>query len=140
LFDVLTAKHLDGLLIYGYSYTKTGYSIHHHNMQDKQKVTLYLSSDLHRQLKIRSAIDQHRMSDLAQKAISFYLSYPDVVESSGVGHTHQVHNCPECRESLVFKSGELISIGGNRSHPVNSEVNSTEHSVKQDEELAVNFT
>jgi hypothetical protein len=108
-------------------------------MQDKQKVTLYLSSDLHRQLKIRSAIDQDPMSDLAQKAISFYLSYPDVVESSGFGHTHQVHSCPECRQSLVFKSGELISIGGNCSSLGKSEANSKEHSIKQDEELAVNF-
>jgi hypothetical protein len=78
-----------------YSYTKTGYSIHQHNMQDKQKVTLYLSSDLHRQLKIRAAIDQDPMSGLAEKALAFYLSFPDVVESAGVGRIHQVHNCPK---------------------------------------------
>lgn len=109
-------------------------------MQDKQKATLYLSSDLHRQLKIRSAIDQDTMSDLAQKALSFYLSYPDVVESSGFGHTHQVHNCPECTQALVFKSGELISIGGNCSKLISSEVGSKENSIRQDEELAMNFT
>jgi hypothetical protein len=99
-------------------------------MQVKQKVTLYLSSDLHRQLKIRAAIDQDPMSDLAQKAISFYLSYPDVVESAGVGHTHQVYSCPECTQSVVFKSGELVSLGSNKS-------NSKGQGIKQDEEALI---
>jgi len=101
-------------------------------MQDKQKVTLYLSSDLHRQLKIRAAIDQDPMSGLAEKALAFYLSFPDVVESAGVGHIHQVHNCPKCTQSLVFKNGELISLGGDRS-----DLGLKEQSIKQDEELAV---
>lgn len=99
-------------------------------MQDKQKVTLYLSSDLHRQLKIRAAIDQDPMSDLAQKAISFYLSFPDIVESAGVGHTHQIYNCPECTQSVVFKTGELISLSGSPSK------SSFKEQVKQ-EELAI---
>jgi hypothetical protein len=98
-------------------------------MQDKQKVTLYLSSDLHRQLKIRAAIDQDPMSDLAEKAISFYLSSPDVVESAGVGHTHQVYNCPECTQSVVFKSGELISLG--------TKSNSKSPAIKQEEEVLI---
>ena len=34
-------------------------------MQTKQKVTLYLSPELHRRLKIRSAVDSEPMSDLA---------------------------------------------------------------------------
>jgi hypothetical protein len=84
-------------------------------MQEKQKVTLYLSTDLHRQLKIRSAIDLESMSDLAEKAISFYLSHAEVVETAGVGHVHQVFNCPECAQSLVFKDGDLLAIGGNPS-------------------------
>jgi hypothetical protein len=84
-------------------------------MQEKQKVTLYLSTDLHRQLKIRSAIDLDSMSDLAEKAISFYLSHAEVVEAAGVGHVHQVYNCPECSQTVVFKDGDLLSIGGHSS-------------------------
>jgi hypothetical protein len=80
-------------------------------MQEKQKVTLYLSMDLHRQLKIRSAIDLESMSDLAEKAISFYLSHAEVVETSGIGHVHQVFNCPECSQAVVFKDGDLLAIG-----------------------------
>jgi hypothetical protein len=100
-------------------------------MQDKQKkVTLYLSSDLHRQLKIKSAVDQDPMSDLAEKAIAFYLSYPDVVENIGVGHIHQVYSCPECSQSVVIKGGELISLSG--SH---SQSNIKGQVIKQDEEL-----
>ncbi len=90
----------------------------HRYMQEKQKVTLYLPSDLYRQLKIRAAIDQEPMSDLAQKAISFYLSHAEVVETAGVGHIHQVFNCPECTQSVVFREGELIAIGS--SHSANS--------------------
>jgi hypothetical protein len=81
-------------------------------MQDKQKVTLYLSADLHKQLKIRSAIDQAPMSDLAERAIAFYLSHAEIVEASGIGHTHQVYNCPECSQAVVVRNGELFAIGG----------------------------
>jgi hypothetical protein len=77
-------------------------------MQDKQKVTFYLPERLHQQLKIRSAIDGDSMSDLAEKAISFYLSHADIVESSGIGHTHQTYNCP-------IRNGDLLAIGGNRT-------------------------
>jgi hypothetical protein len=84
-------------------------------MQEKQKVTLYLSADLHRQLKIRSAIDQAPMSDLAEKAIAFYLSHAEIVESSGIGHTHQVYNCPECSQAVVVRDGGLLAIGSNHN-------------------------
>jgi hypothetical protein len=84
-------------------------------MQEKQKVTLYLSMDLHRQLKIRSAIDLDSMSDLAEKAISFYLSHAEVVETAGIGHAHQVYNCPECAQAVVLKDGDLLAIGGRSS-------------------------
>jgi hypothetical protein len=83
-------------------------------MQDKQKVTFYLPEQLHQQLKIRSAIDGDSMSDLADKAISFYLSHADIVESSGVGHTHQTYNCPSCSQTVVIRDGELLAIGGAR--------------------------
>jgi hypothetical protein len=82
-------------------------------MQDKQKVTLYLPPGVHRQLKIRSAIDDVSMSGLVEKAIAFYLKYPEKVEeieSSAYGKTYQVHICPECEAALVMKEGELASL------------------------------
>ncbi|MEE3716511.1 hypothetical protein V2H45_07120 [Tumidithrix elongata RA019] len=103
-------------------------------MQDKQKVTLYLSADLHRQLKIRSAIDQEPMSDLAERAISFYLSHAEIVEASGIGHTHQVYNCPECSQAVVVRSGELLAIGGSHNCTTKTEADKAD---SQDEELVV---
>jgi hypothetical protein len=80
-------------------------------MQDKQKVTLYLSQDLHRRLKVRSALDLEPMSDLAERAIDFYLAYPDVVENRlAQGQTHRVYSCPECTSSVVLRSDALVSL------------------------------
>jgi plasmid stability protein len=84
-----------------------------HNQQDKQKVTLYLPSDLHRQLKIRAAVDAEAMSAIAEQALSFYLAHADIVaevEASVNGSTHQVHNCPECSTSVVLRSGEMVAL------------------------------
>ncbi|MBF2026413.1 MAG: hypothetical protein IGS48_06545 [Oscillatoriales cyanobacterium C42_A2020_001] len=79
--------------------------------EDKQKVTLYLPQELHRQLKIRAAVDSETMTEIAQKAIVFYLSHPDLVEqySEGYGHSHRVYNCPECSTSVVLREGEMMS-------------------------------
>ncbi|MDY6941240.1 MAG: hypothetical protein SWY16_26735 [Cyanobacteriota bacterium] len=81
-------------------------------MQDKQKVTLYLSPELHRQLKIRSAVDSEPMSAIAQRAIVFYLKHPEMVDSleEKYGKTHQVYNCPECANPVVFRDGEMVSL------------------------------
>jgi plasmid stability protein len=81
-------------------------------MQDKQKVTLYLPPGLHRQLKIRAAVDSDSMSALVERAILFYLRHPDVVDEveASYGRTHQVHTCPECSSSVVLKEGELVSL------------------------------
>jgi len=81
-------------------------------MQDKQKVTLYLPPGLHRQLKIRAAIDLDSMSLVVEKAIAFYLQYPDKVEEveRGQGKTHQVYICPECDSALVIREGEMVSL------------------------------
>lgn len=46
-------------------------------MQNKQKVTLYIPPELHRRLKIKAAIDLDSMSSLVEKAIAFYLQYPE---------------------------------------------------------------
>ncbi|MBD2360105.1 MULTISPECIES: hypothetical protein [unclassified Anabaena] len=83
-------------------------------MQTKQKVTLYLSAELHKKLKIRSAIDSERMSELAERAIFFYLTNSDIVdevEASAYGRTHKVYSCPNCESSLVLKDGELVGLG-----------------------------
>jgi hypothetical protein len=81
-------------------------------MQTKQKVTLYLSPELHRKLKIRSAVDSEPMSDLAERALVFYLANSelvDEVEASSYGRTHRVYSCPSCESSLVLRDRELIA-------------------------------
>jgi len=85
-------------------------------MQHKQKVTLYLPPELHRQLKIRAAVDATSMSTLFEKAIHFYLHHSDVVEETEnltghtTGKTYQVHTCPDCQSSFVIKDGETVSL------------------------------
>lgn len=82
-------------------------------MQDKQKVTLYLHSGVHRQLKIRAAIDEDSMSAIVEKAISFYLKYPEKVEeieAATYGKTHQVYICPECEAAMVMRESEMVSL------------------------------
>ena len=82
-------------------------------MQSKQKVTLYIPPALHRQLKIKAAVDVESMSALVEKAIAFYMKYPEKVEeieSSVQGKTHQVHFCPECSAAVVMRQGEMVSL------------------------------
>jgi hypothetical protein len=84
-------------------------------MQDKQKVTLYLSPELHHKLKIRSAVDSEPMSAITERAIVFYLSHPEVIEeveaSEGShGSTYKVYICPECEGSMVLKAGDMVSL------------------------------
>ena len=83
-------------------------------MQDKQKVTLYLPPELHRQLKVRAALDAENMSAIAQKALIFYLKHPEAieeVEAATQGQTHQVYNCPECEHPVVLRDGEMVALG-----------------------------
>jgi plasmid stability protein len=86
-------------------------------MQDKQKVTLYLPPELHRQLKIRAALDSENMSALAQKALVFYLQHPEVVEEveAARGQAHRVYNCPECASPVALRDGEMVSLGNQPS-------------------------
>ncbi|MDA0673386.1 MAG: hypothetical protein O3C67_06730 [Cyanobacteria bacterium] len=84
-------------------------------MQDQQKatkVTFYLPPALHRQLKIRAAVDGEPMSTIAERAIEFYMSHADVVNeiSEGYSNTHRAYGCPACAESLVIREGDLVSI------------------------------
>lgn len=82
-------------------------------MQEKHKVTLYLPPDLHRQLKIRAAVDAEAMSAIAQRAIIFYLNHAEAVDEFEAAHgrTHQVYSCPECATSLVLREGEAVPLG-----------------------------
>lgn len=83
------------------------------DMQDKQKVTLYMPPGIHRQLRIRSAIDAESMSAIVERAIDFYLKHPDKVEAeekSTYGRTHQVHICPECDAAMVIRDGQMMSL------------------------------
>ncbi|MCM1984715.1 hypothetical protein [Lyngbya confervoides] len=82
-------------------------------MQDKQKVTLYIPPELHRQLKIRSAVDTQSMSDITERALTFYLQHAEIVaevEASPCGHSHQVHTCPACSTSVVLKPEGLVPL------------------------------
>lgn len=83
-------------------------------MPAKQKVTLYIPDDLHRQFKIRSAVDGETMSSIAQRAIEFYIGHADVVEGSGKvqgqtkGQTHRIHSCPQCDASVAVQEEGLV--------------------------------
>ena len=82
-------------------------------MQSKQKVTLYIPPELHRKLKIKAAVDVESMSALVEKAIAFYMQFPEKVEeikSSVHGKTHQIHMCPECDTPMVMRDGEMVSL------------------------------
>jgi hypothetical protein len=82
-------------------------------MEDKQKVTLYLSPKLHRQLKIKAAVDLEPMSAIAEKALAIYLQHPELIElvTNRQCGNHQVYSCPECSHPTVIRNGELVSIG-----------------------------
>ncbi|MDZ8185587.1 MAG: hypothetical protein RMX96_12120 [Nostoc sp. ChiSLP02] len=111
--------------------------------QTKQKVTLYLSPELHRKLKIRSAIDCQAMSEIAERALIFYLSNSelvDEVEASSYGRTHRVYSCPTCNSSLVLRDGELVTLGNQpgvigQEHLSIDEINEDETHPKGEEEL-----
>lgn len=82
-------------------------------MQDKQKVTLYLPTGVHRQLKIKAAIDDAPMSGIVERAIAFYLQHPDKVEeveAAAYGKAYQVHVCPECEAALLMRDGQMASL------------------------------
>jgi hypothetical protein len=81
-------------------------------MEDKQKVTLYLTPQLHRQLKIRAAVDAESMSHIVEKAVDFYLNHSEVVEGIEThGQTHQIYNCPECAHPVFIRDGEMVALG-----------------------------
>ncbi|MDJ0616171.1 MAG: hypothetical protein QNJ63_05355 [Calothrix sp. MO_192.B10] len=82
-------------------------------MQTKQKVTLYLSPELHKRLKVRSAVDSEPMSELAERALGFYLANSELVDEAqaSYGGTHRVYSCPTCDSSLLIRDRELVALG-----------------------------
>ncbi|MEH1839407.1 MAG: hypothetical protein V7L20_11690 [Nostoc sp.] len=110
--------------------------------QTKQKVTLYLSPELHKKLKIRSAVDSEPMSELAERALVFYLSNSELVDEieDSYGRTHKVYSCPTCDSSLVLRDGELIALGNQpgvvgQPHLSIDEMDEDETNPKGEEEL-----
>lgn len=104
-------------------------------MPDKQKVTLYLSDELHRQFKIRSAIDGETMSAMAQRAIEFYLVNAEMVENAGDihGKAHQIHSCPQCAAAVALRGDGLVLVHDHGEHVVDGLVGlSTIPSLEQD--------
>lgn len=104
---VLTALNLPDI-VFAYPGKTTESS-----MQDKQKVTLYLPPELHRKLKIQAAMSSEAMSILAERALNFYLTYPEVVEQQEEAHgqTHRIYDCPSCTTPVVIRNGELTALG-----------------------------
>jgi hypothetical protein len=86
-------------------------------MQEKQKVTLYLPPELHRELKIKSAVETEPMSVIAERALAFYLQHPEVVEEVEEhthGIAHQVYSCPACTSAVILRDSELVTL---KQHP-----------------------
>jgi hypothetical protein len=82
-------------------------------MEDKQKVTLYLTSDLYRKLKIKAAVELETMSMIAARALETYIEHPELVAAVTNAKTgqHQVYDCPECHHPAVIKDGEMVALG-----------------------------
>jgi hypothetical protein len=82
-------------------------------MEEKQKVTLYLTSDLYRQLKITAAVQLETMSTIAARALEIYIQHPELIEEAANARLgkHQVYICPECDHPTVIRDGEMVALG-----------------------------
>ncbi|MCU0550391.1 MAG: type II toxin-antitoxin system HicB family antitoxin [Leptolyngbya sp. Prado105] len=107
-------------------------------MQDKQKVTLYLPPELHRKLKIQAAMSSEAMSVLAERALSFYLTYPEVVEQEEAhGQTHRVYDCPSCTTPVVLRNGEMVALGRDSDTVLNDELSTVSIGSSSEEKVVV---
>ncbi len=50
------------------------------------------------------------MSAIAERAVEFYLTNPDVVEANGHGQTHRIYSCPACSTPVVLRDGEMVAL------------------------------
>jgi hypothetical protein len=108
---VKTAFCLDSILEGRYRNQHTRVTLYKVDMQEKHKVTLYLPHGLHRQLKVRSAVDGEAMSALAERALDFYLTHSEVVEGlERHGQSHRVYQCPSCSTPVVLRENELMAV------------------------------
>jgi hypothetical protein len=82
-------------------------------MEEKHKVTLYLTSDLHKQLKVKAAVESETMSTIAARALEVYIQHPELIEEAASARLgkHQVYNCPACDHPAVIREGEMVSLG-----------------------------
>lgn len=97
-----------------------------------QKVTLYLSPELHRRLKIQAAIEAESMSALAERAVAFYLEHPEVIEADACGQTHRVYSCPACTTPVVLRNGDMVTLS--------SQVGNHSMILSEEDDLSVNAT
>lgn len=77
--------------------------------KQKDKVTCYLPSELHRELRIRAVLEEQPMSALIEQALYYMLEHPEEVEAAH-GHTHRVYHCPECEVPVVMRSDRLETL------------------------------
>ncbi len=117
-------------------------------MSDKQKVTLYVPSDVHRNLKIKAAVSGESMSSLVEQAVVFYLNHSEVVEEAEQlehGQTYRLYECPQCESALIMRDGELTSLQAQPSlkteelatEQVNQQVQTADPDQSQDQEQLV---
>jgi len=117
-------------------------------MSDKQKVTLYLPPDVHRNLKIKAAVGGESMSGLVEQAVVFYLNHSEVVEEveqQEHGQTYRLYECPQCESALMMKDGELSSLQAQPSlkteelatEQVSQQVQAADSDQSQDQEQLV---
>jgi len=81
----------------------------HVKLEEKHKVTLYISPELHRQLKVQAALEEEPMSTLTERALAFYLEHGDLVEER-LGQSYRLHSCPSCKTPVILRDGELTSL------------------------------
>lgn len=77
-------------------------------MQDKQKITLYLPPELHRQLRIRAAVEAEPMSLIVEKALSKIsesnLDTPPVETTSETKNKVTLYLPPELHRELKIRA------------------------------------
>ena len=87
-----------------------------YSTQSATKVTLYLPPELHRKLKIRSAVEGEAMSAITEQALSFYIDHWDAVEKIRLGQEgvftletlEQSQQVRESKEEPSAQSGSSI--------------------------------
>ncbi len=118
------------------------------SMSDKQKVTLYLPPDVHRNLKIKAATGGESMSGLVEQAVLFYLNHSEVIaelEQQEYGQTYRLYECPQCESALIMQEGELAPLQVQPSvqteeiatEQVNQQVKTADPDHSQDQEQLV---